>query len=209
MSSGAFFEERLVSGQRGGFSLSEVLVGLALLGVLAAAGASSLHDMLPSVRADRAARGIAGLLEWVRWKAVQEGLPFKIVLDSTENRVTVYREKTGPKGTVEEQVRALEIQEAYPGVVLGAASEVPRTSGCAPADRAGVHFLQRRFRFLPSGTSDRCGSFYLIPAKDLPDRRDRMRAVSLLLATGRLQLWAYDPAAGSTCGGQGAWRPIF
>lgn len=198
-----------VASGRSGFSLSELVVAMAILGVVAAGAAEGLGEMVPAVRTERAVRGIGGLMEWARWSALREGVPFRVVLASSENQVRVYRVSSSGGTETQEQVRVLNIGAEYPGVILGAARSVPRTSGCSPVDPSGVHFLQASVRFLPSGTSDRCGSLYLIPRRDLPDRADRMRALSLILATGRVRLWAYDPLAPSPCTGGGAWRPLF
>ncbi len=182
---------------------------MGILGIVGAAAAQGLVEMVPAMRTDRAARGLAGLVEWTRWSAVREGVSFRMVFASGDNQVRVYRVTQSGGAETQEQVRILNIGAEYPGVVLGAARSVPRTSGCAPVDPSGVHFLQASVRFLPSGTSDRCGSLYLIPRRDLPERSDRMRALSLILATGRVRLWAYDPLAPSSCPGGGAWHPLF
>lgn len=197
------------AGGRKGFSLPELVVALGILGILGAVAAEGLVEMVPEARTDRAVRGLAGLVEWTRWSAVREGVSFQMVFASGENQVRVYRVTQDGGAQAQEQVRVLNIGAEYPGVVLGAARSVPRTSGCAPVDPSGVHFLQASVRFLPSGTSDRCGSLYLIPRMDLPERSDRMRALSLILATGRVRLWAYDALAPSSCTGGGAWRPLF
>lgn len=194
---------------RRGFSLAELVVAMGILGIVGAVAVEGLVEMVPAARADRAARGVAGLMEWARWSAVREGVPFRLVFASGENQVRVYRMTQSGGPATQERVRVLNIGAEYPGVVLGAARFVPRTSGCAPVDPSGVHFLQSSVRFLPSGTSDRCGSLYLIPQRDLPVRSDRMRAVSLILATGRVRVWTYDPVAVSSCPGGGAWRPLF
>lgn len=192
-----------------GFSLPELVVALGILGIVAAVVAEGLVEMVPETRTDRAARGLAGLMEWARWSAVREGVSFRMVFASGDNEVRVYRVTHNGGAETQEQVRGLNIGAEYPGVVLGAARSVPRTSGCAPVDPSGVHFLQSSVQFLPSGTSDRCGSLYLIPEQDLPERPDRMRALSLILATGRVRLWAYDPRTPSSCPGGGSWRPLF
>ncbi|MEW6442508.1 MAG: hypothetical protein AB1640_16335 [bacterium] len=192
-----------------GGSLAELVVGLALVGLLGAVGGHALHETIPSARCDRAIRGIGSLLEWARWRAVQEAASHKIALDPVQNCLTVYREKETETGRIEERVGGLDLPKEYPGVVLGAAEGVPRTSGCASVDATGIHFAHRYLRFLPTGSADRCGSLYLIPARDLPGRKDRMRAISVILATGRVQMWAFDPLAESPCGGLGAWHPLF
>jgi hypothetical protein len=154
-------------------------------------------------------REVVALLEWARWSAVRRGCVFRVVVSTEETRLTVFLETENEAGKKElVPARTLDLRKDHPGVSFGAGDGVVRTSGCNEVDPSGVHLKDGTVRFLPSGTPDRCGSLYLIPEKDIPDRVDRMRAVSILLTTGRLQTWAYNPLAKSECADDGAWQPL-
>jgi Tfp pilus assembly protein FimT len=183
-------------------------VGLAVVGLLSLTALSGLEDWIPAARVQRAAREVASLLEWSRWQAMAHGSAYLVRVDSEAERFVVLREGAGEGGSALE-VRQLELREAFPGVVLGTAPATYRTSGCRYVQASGVHLLNDLVRFLPHGSSDRCGSIYLIPEDDLPGRQDRMAAVSLLLSTGRVQLWRYDPLAVSPCAHAGVWVSIY
>ena len=192
-----------------GFSLVELAVCCALLGLLALVCVQSVQGILPAARVNRAVREVIALLEWARWGAVRHGCVFKIAVNSEEGAITVFRVLLNDKG--EQQlvvVRQMDLREDHPGVVFGTADGVFRTSGCKSVDSSGIHLKDHALRFLPSGTADRCGSLYLIPEQDIPDRKDRMRAVSILLSTGRLQPWTYNPIGKSECQGDGVWQPL-
>ncbi len=73
----------------------------------------------------------------------------------------------------------------------------------------GLHIPNDRLTFLPTGSTDMSGSLYLVPQKDLPDRKDRMRAVSILLSTGRVQLYDFNCDLESPCSGEGDWEPFM
>ncbi len=192
-----------------GFSLIELLMALSLIGCLAMISITSLQDMIPTARVNRAVREVAALLEWARWNAVRYNSYFKVVIDTDLERLIVYQEKKDPEGkSFEEEVRRLNLGDAFPGIVFGAAEGVLRTSGCQPAHSSGLHLLDDNLKFKATGTSDRCGSIYLAPGADLPDRKDRMRAISILLTTGRVQIWTYDPFKESKCKDMGAWAPL-
>jgi type II secretory pathway pseudopilin PulG len=192
-----------------GFSLVELAVGCTLLGLLALVCVQSLQGILPAVRVDAAIREVATMLEWSRWSAVRDGRAFRVVIDSEEPVLTVFRE---PGDLAAEEplvaVRRLDLRESHSSVVFGTADGVHRTSGCEFVNPSGIHLQDHTLRFLPSGTTDRCGSLYLIPEQDVPNRRDRMRALSVLLTTGRLQTWTYDPLAESECAEDGTWKPL-
>ena len=192
-----------------GFSLVELAICCALLGVLALVCVQSLQGLLPAARVNRAMREVIALLEWARWSAVRHGCVFKVTVDSEEGVLTVF--KVLPKDNGKQELvlaRDMDLLGDHPGVVFGTADGVVRTSGCKVVDSSGIHLKDHALRFLPSGTADRCGSLYLIPEKDIPDRKDRMRAISILLSTGRLQTWTYNPIGKSECKGDGVWQPL-
>jgi Tfp pilus assembly protein FimT len=192
-----------------GFSLVELAVCCVLLSFLALFCVGGLQGIFPAARVSRAVREVAALLDWTRWSAVRHGSKFRVSVHPEQGVITVFREtqnEAGEKKLVE--TRRLSLREVHPGVVFGTANGVVRTSGCKPVDVSGVHLQGQTLRFLPTGTTDRSGSLYLIPEQDVPDRGDRMHAVSVLLTTGRLQTWRYNPLAPSECAQDGAWRPL-
>ncbi len=191
-----------------GFSLIELIIAFSLIGCLAMISLNSLQDMIPEARVNRAVREIASLLEWARWNAVRHSAVFKVVFDAEPARLIVYKETKDSEGEIfEEEVRRLKLQDNFPGIGFGTARGVQRTSGCKSVQPSGLHLLDDNLKFRATGTSDRCGSIYLVPAVDLPDRKDRMRAISILLAAGRVQIWNYDPFKESKCKGKGTWSP--
>lgn len=191
-----------------GLSVSELLVCLAVLGVVTSFSSLPLLDVFPSIRVEQAIRALGALMEWARLRAVMEGCTYVAAFSADEGRVEVFRDEDNDGPEPQEKVRTLDLGREYPGMVFGACPGTARTGSCQPVDPKGIHFLSRRVAFLPSGTTDRCGSVYLVPQKDLPGRMDRMRALSIILATGRVQLWRYDPKKFGPCGDRGVWEPL-
>jgi len=192
-----------------GFSLVELILAFSLIVFLAMIGVTNLHDIIPATRANRAVKGVANLLEWARWKAVRDNAAYRIVVDAEQARMIVYKEEKDLEGEIIlEEVRRLNINDTFPGIIFGVADGVIRTSGCRPADLSGLHLLDNQLKFKPTGTADRCGSLYLMPEVDLPDRKDRIRAISILLTTGRVQLWIFDPHNKTGCNENGKWLPL-
>jgi Tfp pilus assembly protein FimT len=188
----------------------ELVIWLAIIGTLSLIGARMFQGMSVEFRVRRAVREVAALLEWVRWEAVRSGEVLRVEFDPAQEQITVFR---GPEGSNHpeqaEVVRRIDLREQHPGVGFGAARQTSRTSGCLRVNEDGIHIQDRAVRFHPTGTTDRSGSLYLIPDADLPDHRDRMAALSILLATGRIQLWRYDPWADSECSDWGGWVPLY
>jgi hypothetical protein len=191
------------------FSLLEIVVWLAMAGLCSLIGARMFQGMAAEFRAKRAVREVGTLLEWARWEAVRRGEVLRVAFDAEKKRVTVLNETEGGKLDESVVVRRVDLQEKHPGVLFGTAREIRRTSGCKPVDPSGIHLRDRVLRFLPTGIVDRSGSIYLIPQVDWPDVPDRMFALSILLATGRVQLWRYDLWMETDCDGEGGWVPVY
>ena len=154
-----------------GFSLVELAVCCSILGVLAILCVSGLQGTLLAARVDRAVKEVTALLEWARWGAVRSGGAFRVTVDPGGGVLTVFRETEKDTGEIDlAVVRELDLSKDHSGVVFGTAEGVVRTSGCKPVDPSGVHLQDQTLRFLPSGTTDRCGSLYLLPEQDVPGR---------------------------------------
>jgi len=198
-------------GRRGAFALVELAVWLGILASLSWIGARMFQGMSVEFRVRRAAREVAALLEWARWEAVMRGEALTVAFDPGEGEISVAPEGEAPGGEGEPAapLRRLALHARHPGVVFGAARGVARTSGCDEVEPEGVHLRDRLVRFLPTGSADRSGSLYWVPSEDLPDHGGRMMALSILLATGRIQLWRFDTWAESECSEQGGWVPVY
>jgi len=203
---------RTVMGRRQAVTVVELAIWLAIMGTLCVIASGMFAGMRDEFRVRRAVREMAALLEWVRWEAVRGGVALRVTFDTEEGRVDVVRASGDTEEGADaepEVVRRLDLRADHPGIRFGAAEQTPRTSGCNLVDPGGVHLTDHAIEFYPTGTSDRSGSIYLIPENDLPDRRDRMAALSVLLTTGRVQLWRYDTWAESPCSAWGGWVPLY
>jgi len=198
-----------------GLSLLEMTVVLSITGLLCLVGLHNFPGWTLAGRVQRAAREVAALMEWCRWQAIEHGRAYRVQVNSDQESLLVVPELQGTSGEGDgEPVRELRLRDRFPGVVLGAASSTYRTSGCRYVDPSGVHLRDDQVRFLPHGTCDRCGSIYLMPEQDLhepdpADQQGRTVGITLLLSTGRVQLYRYDPLGVSECPHAGAWRPLY
>jgi len=87
-------------------------------------------------------------------------------------------------------------------VVFGFVSGTKDTQG-DPIPSA-VTFSADRVTFRPFGTADKNGTVYLMPSADLATgRKDRMRAITVLLQTGRVKLWKCN----ALCNSGASWSP--
>ncbi len=195
---------------RDAFTMTELAVWFAIVATLSVIGARTFQGMALEVRVKRAVREAAALLEWTRWETIRSGTVHRVEFDSREETLTVLSESREDSGKESGEVmRRMDLRDRFPGVVIGSAEKTCRTSGPRQVDADGVHLVGDTLRFHPSGTVDRAGSIYFMPEADLPDQRDRMYALSVLLAAGRVQLWRFDPWQESRCSGEGGWVPLY
>jgi prepilin-type N-terminal cleavage/methylation domain-containing protein len=87
----------------GGFSLIEVTVVVALVGLLAAVGLPTMQDWLDRYKVRTAAEELASLIQLQRMRAVSQNTEFSIDFDASGGAYTLY-EGDAATGTAIEQV---------------------------------------------------------------------------------------------------------
>lgn len=117
-----------LSAQRSGFTLVEMIVVLALVGILSAVAAPSVNQWIQNYRAKTTARQLMSDLQSARTKAVAERLEFRLSVDTANNEFKIQRGNAQSGSTAWEDVDIARriTDEANPyhaqGVVLGANS---------------------------------------------------------------------------------------
>ena len=66
-----------------GFTLAEVLAGIALFGILTAIAVPNFSSVLPGLRLGDAARQVATDLQQLRMKAIAQNIPYQATISST------------------------------------------------------------------------------------------------------------------------------
>lgn len=79
------------SGGEEGFSLVEMLVVLAILGLAAAFAGPALDGMVPARRLERVAETVRTEIDLLRAEAIRTGRPMRLVLDGTGSRLVSSR----------------------------------------------------------------------------------------------------------------------
>jgi type IV fimbrial biogenesis protein FimT len=189
-----------------GFTLLELMIAAAIVGVLALIGAPMLQGMMSAVRVNAAARELATEMQSARMRAVTKRAEYQVAFDTTNHTFTLCTDRNAD-GSITctagnpDVVKTVAMQEKYQqAVVFGFVSGAKNTQG---EDITGaVTFTADKVTFRPFGTADKNGTVYLIPTVDLATgRKDRMRALTILLQTGRVKLWKCD----ASCNTAGSW----
>lgn len=183
-----------------GYSLAEILLVLALLGMLLAFAAPAFGDALARARAQAAAREMASEMARLRGAAIAEhrrvalrfvrgagGLAFGTYADGDGDGVGAADIAAGvdpPLGPVRDLKSRFEgadfglLDQAIPGIPPSGA---PLAPGSDPV-RFGVSDI---VTFTPQGTAT-SGTLYI------SDGRDTVFAVVLYGRTGRIRTWRFD-----------------
>lgn len=169
---------------RGGFTLVELMVTLAILAVLALFSIPMLTEYMPGYRAKAAARDLASQLQSARLRAVAKNKPHTLAVDTAAQTITLTEEGNSVPVTV------LTFGDIPPAVPKGPHFKsvlIGRTSGLgAPPDSLsgngvapvtfttpGSSTVETELDFLPNGASTRGGEIYLIPSSTRAGIRER------------------------------------
>ncbi len=178
-----------------GFTLVELMVTVAVIGILAGIGVPYLLVHLPTIRVNAAVRQVVGDFRLARTRAVEEGRDLFVQFAPAQNRYTLYQDFDGNGAfdpSVDRPVKTVDLSALYPGIAFATYSSGQNPSGGSlPAD--GVSFVSDRAQFHPRGTAG-AGGVYLRPSKDAGVRRDRERGVTVIVPTGRARAFRWTGA---------------
>lgn len=176
-----------------GFSLPEVLAALALLGTLL--GIATYSMSTKGSRAFSAGSLLAQELETARSRAVLKGSNVVVTVDVAASSLTIIDDlnSDGDLDTaVGETARVVRVGDFGRGVKIGFASTARNLSNVLITSAVTLPGTPPKVTFTTAGSATD-GTIYLIPEEDVTaDCPDRMRAVTISAATGRIKRWRYD-----------------
>jgi len=176
-----------------GFSLPELLAALAILGL--AIGIATYTMDTEGWRTDAAVKEVANQFEQARARAVFDQNDFIVTFDVGGNSFSVHDDENS-NGTVEasidETVLTVRIDHVARNVQFGYVPGITGLDGNTVTKAVSFAGTPPRLTFDPLGRGNR-GAIYLIAREDLAKScPDRMRAVQINPATGRIRRWRYD-----------------
>lgn len=189
-----------------GFTITELMIVVAIVGALLLVSVPTFNSMLPAVRVNAAARDLAAEIHAARLRAVTQRANYLVQFDATNHAFMICTDKDA-NGSITctsgdpDVVKTVSLRNKYQkSVVFGYASGAKNTQG--DDITSAVTFGADNVTFRPFGTANKSGTVYLIPAADVTTgRKDRMRAITVVLQTGRVKLWKCS----ASCNTAGSW----
>ncbi len=164
-----------------GFSIIEMMIVIAIIGILAMIAVPDFLGLTPRARLKSAARDIVSNMQLARVKAIRDGSPWAVQFDTGDARYRVLSDKGADdtwNTTDDDSYKTVNLSD-YKGVSFGS-GHGPRPGLSDPAD--GVSFGGNRAIFNSDGTSS-AGTVYV-----KNDDGDTF-AVGAASAAGRIKIW--------------------
>lgn len=179
-----------------GFTLVELMIAVAILGILSLLVVPGIFAYIPNYRVNAAAKALASEMNLARMRAIAQNRVHHVAFYPATNEIRIWEDDDNDWGTPNTLIKTLSLATRFPNVSLDYNS-VTGLDGAAIAQAAtfGTTANPVRATFRPNGLMADPGVFYLIPTTDKNQRDDRMRAVRASRA-GQVELHRY--AAGST-----------
>ncbi|MBI5187774.1 MAG: GspH/FimT family protein [Nitrospirae bacterium] len=202
---------RITEGYSEGFTIVELVVVIAIIGIVAAVTIPGLILQLPKFRVNGAVRNLASDMQWAKMMAVKENNDFVMVFDSANNRYLIYDDNCSngfsTSGSYNSSydctntgetsdnllVKTVNLSDISKGIIFGGVNTGVRETDCVGNITDPVTFSADNFTFQTNALSNKLGAVYLIPSVDdnAATANPRLRAITVI-QTGRVKAWKLE-----------------
>jgi len=105
-----------------GFSLGEMLVVTAIIGIVSAIAMPSFLALQPSMRLNGAGREVFGKFRWARAQAVEENITYSVTFPNNHTMTIIRDANANGAADVGETTESIDIQTDYPDCTLSVTS---------------------------------------------------------------------------------------
>lgn len=182
-----------------GFTLVELLVVIAVIGVMAALSIPMFRGWGLAINATRAADDLSTNLLYARAKGIALNTCYKVTFDTVGNTYSLFsysNQDCSGSGTLEKTISMADLNVRY-GCNAGQAG-YPSGGNSCPATGTGITYSTNYVTFNSQGRASSDGYIYLIPTADMGKFNGNMKAIEVNALTGRIRRYSCCPAKGTT-----------
>ena len=175
-----------------GFSLVELMITIAIIGLAAGVVTPALLSSLPAMRTSAAAREVLSDCRYARTYAVEKGLSVVLDFDSAPTpHYRLFQDKNANntyESATDTMLKQVDLTASYSGITLKSSVSGTPSDG-VDLNGAGANWV----RFNTNGTANSSGSVYVMPSADAgTTRTDRNRRVRVVQYTGSVSIESYS-----------------
>lgn len=104
--------------KKNGFTMTEAMVTMAIIGIIAALGIPNLFSIMPNLRLNAATRSVIENIMYAKSKCINKKLPYMIFFTPTTYWI-VEDTNFDSYPNINEIVLKIDINEDYPGIMIG------------------------------------------------------------------------------------------
>lgn len=178
-----------------GFTLVELMVTLAVIGILGLVTVPGVFEYIPVYRVNSASKALATEMSLTRLRAISRNLVYHVEFATGTQELRIWEDADNNWATANTLVKTVSLAAQSPNVSIGYNAVTGVVGGAVgQAATFGATAAPVRATFLPNGLTTDPGVFYLIPTTDLGGGRvERMRAIQVSRA-GQVERFRHDAA---------------